>query len=531
MDFMDYLPQIIKPLSSSEPCGIDPKYETMYEGIRSEVAKMSGIGHGAPDWIKVENDSFTMLAQESKEINLMAYLASAMTINHDLDGMIAGSNCFSAFLKSFWPNMFPPLNKVVIRARAVSWFNDRVTERKEIFKVKDRPKLEQALQAIKDLKTVVYEYFTEPPTKFSGIQNLIEEQLAVLPQEKPEPVKTEVLPTPDAPPSKTEGQPKPQATPTPQPSQPAPAQVSNETTSLSVKEINFEDLNSLKKTLIPLANDILKADPTLTLSYSLIREAAWLNLKIPKDQNGTTMVPAPVPEIQDSLKAMNSKASWPDLLARCEAMLPRTPFWLDLQYFAYNAAVKQGEPYAEVAMTIEFYARKLATEHADLLKLKFDDGTPFASSAAKNWFKEAVEAGSGGGGKPAPEEEFASALAEKGTNQLSACLEEAEKWIRQAPSRRVQFLFRTEMARFYLEAGQKLWALAILKAQQKEMETYQLESWEPEICGPVWSLVLEILPTLPPDTPQLRDMTDTARIHLATTRMDLTAEHQLGTFK
>ncbi len=48
LDFQTYREKILKPISSSEPCGSDPKYETLYEGIRAEVAKASGIGHGAP---------------------------------------------------------------------------------------------------------------------------------------------------------------------------------------------------------------------------------------------------------------------------------------------------------------------------------------------------------------------------------------------------------------------------------------------------------------------------------------------------
>jgi hypothetical protein len=113
---------------------------------------------------------------------------------------------------------------------------------------------------------------------------------------------------------------------------------------------------------------------------------------------------------------------------------------------------------------------------------------------------------------------------------MDDCLEEAEKLMAAAPSPRIQFLFRTEMARFYFEAGQKLWALAMLKAQKRDLEKHDLELWEPEICGPVWSLLLEVLMELPDETPDLRSMIDEARIHLASTRIDLTAGHQSSQF-
>jgi type VI secretion system protein VasJ len=398
LNFQTYQEQILKPISSDEPCGSDPKYETLYEGIRAEVAKTSGIGHGAPDWEKVESDSIQLLVETAKEINLMAYLVSAMTINHDLDGMTEGFRCFSRFLKTYWPTMFPPLKKIKIRARAVAWLSDRVMEQSDIFQIKDRPKLVQALEAVKELKDAVYEYFSDPPTKFSGLRNAIEDQLATLPEEKPEPDIVAITP-------ETAG-PSPE---TPPPA-PAPAPSGGQAPQFSLP--SSTDLSALSDPLTHLAGDLFESDPTQTLSYTLNREIAWMDFKTPNSQGGgATMVPAPVPELQESLKIMNSKANWTDLLVRCESILIRWPFWMDLQYYASQAAKGLGKDYERALAIIEFYASGLTTRFPDLLKLKFDDGTPFTNPATKKWVSDLAASSGSGGSAPAPEELFAAALA------------------------------------------------------------------------------------------------------------------------
>jgi len=523
MNFQDYLEPILKPISSDEPCGSDPKYENLYEGIRGEVAKMSGIGHGAPDWEKVERDAMELLTDQAKEINLLAYLASAMVVNHGLEGFTCGFNYFAEFLKAFWAGMFPPLKKVKIRARAMVWLNDRVLEQKDLFKIQDREQLEAALQAVKSLKDAVYEYFSDPPTKFSGIRNQIQDQLATLPEPKPE--EPEVKAVEPAPSAEATEQP-----PTEPVAQTAPAPSTKPALKLespSLEGVDTENLKELKDGLMPLVSSLLKGDPALSLGYLLNRELVWINLKTPKSQAGQTMVPAPVPELRNSLKTMQGKANWSDLLARCEALLVRWPYWLDIQYYAHAAASNLGETYQPIAATIQFYARKMKGSWEELLKLKFDDGTPFAGPMTKQWFREASSE-TGGGRVPEPDEELAAALAQKSGDDIAAALEEAESWLRKAPSRRIQFIYRTEMARFFLSNGQKQWALAALKALKAEIDAYKLESWEPAICGPVWSLFLEALPQLPEDTPQLREMIDEARARLCATRIDLAAEHQLG---
>jgi len=523
MDYKTYLPIIIQPISEHQPCGEDPKYETLYEGIRAEVAKTSGIGHGAPNWDKVEADSMQLLEETSKEINLMAYLVSALTINHDLDGLTAGFNYFRAFLDTFWPDMFPPLKKVKIRARAISWLNDRVSEQKEIFKVKDRPKLEAALKAVNALKGSVYEHFDDPPTKFSGVKNFIEEQLATIPVAPPEPSPEEKAAA-SAQDTSTDAASASEA-------QAASSTGTSTTTAPTMKAVQFDDPSSLKSSLTPLAHELFKADPTLPIAYTLNREAAWLSLKTPKSQSGgVTFVPAPVPELQASLKAMQSKANWDDLLSRCEALLPRWPLWLDLQYYAYTAASNLGETYNAIPPLIAYFGLRIANEFPGLLKLKFDDGSPFCNPLTKKWFNEIQSMASGTGSAPSPDEEFAAFLAEKGTDQLDESLVAADQKIHEAPSRRIQFIFRTELARFYLEAGQKLWSLAILKALHQEIDLFKIDTWEPNISGPVWSLFLQVLSDIEDDTPGHRTMIEEARMRLATTRVDLSIDHQLGNF-
>ena len=67
MSHDDIIEKVKAPIAGDSPVGEDPKYEAAYEGIREEVAKTSGIGHGACDWQKVFEDSLTLISETAKE--------------------------------------------------------------------------------------------------------------------------------------------------------------------------------------------------------------------------------------------------------------------------------------------------------------------------------------------------------------------------------------------------------------------------------------------------------------------------------
>lgn len=99
LDWQAMLDLVLRPISDSEPCGEDPKYNELYEGIREEIAKTSGIGHGACDWEKVLSSSTRLLGQTSKEINIMTYACCSLAQIHGIAGLNAGLKCFSAFCR------------------------------------------------------------------------------------------------------------------------------------------------------------------------------------------------------------------------------------------------------------------------------------------------------------------------------------------------------------------------------------------------------------------------------------------------
>ncbi|MCB1053292.1 MAG: type VI secretion system protein TssA [Acidobacteria bacterium] len=513
---------IAEPIPGGDPCGEDPKYDPLYEGIREEIAKTSGIGHGACDWEKVVKDSQTLLKNTSKEINLAAYLCCGLAQAEGIPGMIAGLEGLSVFLKTFWENMFPPLKKIQIRERSLSWVNDRLLELKDEGKLesKDRSELEKVLEVLDAFKEVVYEKFPEPPTNFKGLRNYFEETLNYLPPEpEPEPEKP-----PEPPP--TAEQPKPATTapassqPASKPTGPAPG------TPFEMPAMGDDaSIEEMVKVLGKIGEAISKADPQNPLGFQLRRQGAWYYTKLPNNNDGETFLMPPADELQTALKNMFSKAAWANLLERAEDLMNRFPLWLDLQFYCGTAASILGESHEKVLRAIMQETYLLDQRIPQLKTLKFNDGTPFASSQTRDWIEGLAGqlAGGGGSAKDAAAD-LRSELMQTGVDRYAEALEMAQKVIETAQNPRDAFRMRFEAAAFCFEAKQFHWCHAFLEGLGSTIKKMRLQDWEPQLCGRVWGLHIKVARDLREEGPQWATVEQEAMRQLAQVELSLVGQ-------
>ena len=151
-----HIQQLLEPISDSNPCGEDPKYEDAYDQLKQEIAKMGGMGVGSTDWETVEKGALELLANTSKELNLCVFLASAWTVRHQFDGMIAGMELVTGMVTRYWEGMYPPLKRLKPRKGAFTWLQERLVSETDKCKSTDRQKLERAIKAVTDLKEAVW---------------------------------------------------------------------------------------------------------------------------------------------------------------------------------------------------------------------------------------------------------------------------------------------------------------------------------------------------------------------------------------
>ncbi len=493
--------RLLQPISESQPCGEDPKYEDAYDELKQEIAKMGGMGSGSTDWNKVELGAIDLLEKSAKELNLLVYLVSAWTVNRKLPGMVVGFELVTGMLEQWWTGMFPPLKRIKPRKNAFTWLQERVTAELPKCKSEDVELLERALAALKSMKDAVYESFEDPPCNFRKVRDVFEEWRTQAPQNEPEPAPVEEVATPEPQtPQTIASQP---AAPKPAPAAPARPAAPVDVPSLA----DDADAEQLLEVLAKIAGQLRPLAPQSSSSYQLLRIALWEGASEPgSNESRETFFPAPADEIANALKTMATRAAWSDLLERCEDLLNRWWYWLDLQRYAAQAAA--GLQWTDLAAFIERETWKLDERLPNLKELKFNDGAPFASPETRDWLAGLDGGGgegSGGGGDVDPGEALLSAMRLLGGDAFSDALNEAQTAIGQAPDRRSALQLRLAAAAFCMEADQPEWAASLLHGLIEEVEQHHLAWWEPRLAARVWRLMLETARALKEEEPEYRE--------------------------
>jgi type VI secretion system protein ImpA len=114
--------RLIAPVSPAHPVGFDPRIEpsatALYRAIRSarsaaraaerRIASMDDAGTGGrPDWKPVLDLATQILAEESKDLEIVAYLIEALVRLHGFAGLHEGFRLCRLLLEDYWLDMYP----------------------------------------------------------------------------------------------------------------------------------------------------------------------------------------------------------------------------------------------------------------------------------------------------------------------------------------------------------------------------------------------------------------------------------------
>lgn len=470
---------------SPAPCGKDPVEHPLYEAI-SDQRNRGGPFSGSADWPKTEHLCLEFLNEISKEMGVMNTLIVALTHNHGVPGLLAGIKAQTVFCKNYWKDMFPVVTDKKRRVKAMRWLNDRIKDlvRGDQLECKDRPVLEEMEKAIGELHNQLMEMEAgKAIPSFADLKEWVKTTLIKLPKEAPKPPPQ---PTPQpAAPVATQPAPAQTAAPVAAPTAPVATQPIAVTQAPADDASVDEQLDVLAK----IASNIRLQVPHMALAYRLMRMAKWQNAKVPPHEaNGETRIPAPNEQIVNSLKTMAQRQVWMDLLNRCEDLLQRAPLWLELQYYASLAAGSLGSAYEDVAEVIEQETARLFERLPKLAELKFNDGTPLATSAAIAWL-EGLSRGSGGGGGGSVDAsaELRAELLKLGEAKFEQAMTLAQETIDQSESPLDALKLKLEAASFCLNTGQGRLALSMLRGLSSAVRNAGLEHWEPKWVARVWS--------------------------------------------
>jgi type VI secretion system protein ImpA len=154
-----------------------------------------------------------------------------------------------------------------------------------------------------------------------------------------------------------------------------------------------------------MADYLGKQDPASAVSYLLRRALRWGEVRSQGESPDPTCFAAPSTELRQQLKRLYSESNWEELLAAAEsaAVSQCGRAWLDLQRYSWHACDQLYHSQAAQAICAE--TRGLLEDYPNFPQWTLTDDTPTANADTKSWIQDRVLPA-----KPEDERDIAAAV-------------------------------------------------------------------------------------------------------------------------
>lgn len=242
-------------------------------------------------------------------------------------------------------------------------------------------------------------------------------------------------------------------------------------------------------------------------AHRLMKSLRWdtVHQAPPQEANGNTRLAPPRGDYRAQLKRLYLQQGWTELLDQVERIYAEgvNHFWLDLQWYLYQALSRQPPPqdaWAEIAKRdLGMFLERLP----GLEDLRWSDASPFADETTREWIAQHVS-----GNRPqawlpvapvAPTADAADILlleSEALAQADSAGVEPALAWLAARPginTGRQRWLLRLLMARVAEQHGKGDLAIHLLGELDATAQRQAMAEWEPELHFEVKARLLKLL--------------------------------------
>jgi type VI secretion system protein VasJ len=499
-----------QPIPGDKPAGQDVRYEESFDALQAEIDKLSIAtteGEGI-DWDRVVQLSQTILAEKSKNIQVAAYLAVALTQTRGVDGLATGLTILEDLVENFWETMYPPKKRKRGRFNAVTWFRERVESYLESYAGDTVPadQMQAAQDALAGLDQALAAQDDDAP-----ILSELRDYLSRLPVEEP-PAEAESEPeaegekpaeqaAPKPEPSPAAEQPAPRAAPPARPAPPAPQPAASAAPEQPASQADVAAVVEAGLSELARAADYLIAnDPANPQGYRLNRVAAWLTVdQAPMSDGKQTQLPAPDEMIMSAILGNFQSGRYENAVAGAESRVRQYLFWLDLSRITAQSLEQLGGRHQKAAETVALDTALFVHRLPGIERLTFQDGTPFADKDTRAWLKGVAL---GGGDSAAPQSggdddaEVARQAAEIQKMIRDQKAADGLKLAAEALSRvggKKRFLWNINLARIMPLCGRPELARAYVDDILADIERFQLERWDPPLALAGYGAVFEVL--------------------------------------
>jgi type VI secretion system ImpA family protein len=103
---------LLAPLSESDPCGVDLRWDTVYDEIRAarqqnDRSAFEGESTVAPKWPLVIDRAADVLSTRSKDLMIAAWMAEALMHQHGFAGLRQGLTVINGLIENYWEPLYP----------------------------------------------------------------------------------------------------------------------------------------------------------------------------------------------------------------------------------------------------------------------------------------------------------------------------------------------------------------------------------------------------------------------------------------
>ncbi|MCJ8207139.1 type VI secretion system protein TssA [Pseudomonas sp. RGM2987] len=240
-------------------------------------------------------------------------------------------------------------------------------------------------------------------------------------------------------------------------------------------------------------------------AHRLMKSLRWdtVHQAPPQDANGNTRLVPPRADYRAQLKRLYLQQDWPGLLDHVERIYAEgvNHFWLDLQWYLYQALSKQPAPQDRWAAITLHDLGMFLERLPGLEALCWSDGSPFADETTREWIARHLS-------DHRPQQWLPTLAPTTGDTDLLALesealaqadregVEQALAWLATRPgvqTARQGWLLRLLMARVAEQFGKSDLSIHLLAELDATVQRQDLSAWEPELCFEVKARLLRLL--------------------------------------
>lgn len=459
----------LTPISPESAVGEDPGYDDDFQFMRDEVNKLSGI-----DAERVAALAETLLKQRCKDLRVASYYLWARLHKAGEVGLIEGLSLIAALLEQFTDTLLPV--RPNSRRMALEWLTSgKVLDSLALYPEVAKGEAEQTVAALVWLEQGLSRL---PEAQRPDLGPLYAGLLARLNQSGG----VDAL--------------------VPQHS------ASHEPSAVATKGGGIKSGRDLLDAGRTLAAYLADQPQGWLAAHRLMKSLRWDTVhRTPlQEAGGVTRMAPPRSDYRAQLKRLYLQQHWTELLDQVQRVFSEgvNHFWLDLQWYLFQALSKQPAPMDSWAPIVAQDVVTLIERLPGLDELCWSDGTPFADQATREWIAQHVSEGDSRQWLMAPAAQASTpqtqilALEGDAVEQANAHgVEFALNWLNTHPdaqqSGRQRWLSRLLMARIAEQFGKADLAAHLLNELDSIGQQHALADWEPELSVEVKTRLLKLL--------------------------------------